>query len=384
MNVWKIFTTMLAIVLALTSTGLIAAELSSATDNLDVYSNPDVWLCRPGHNDLCNAPIEITQISSDNTQYISVRKPMVKARIDCFYIYPTVSSAPTGNSGLVPTQDEQRVIISQFALFASVCRPFAPMYRQVTIAGLESIFGKRLIPVDPELAYADVLAAWRHYLREDNAGRGVVLIGHSQGAHLLARLIAEEIDGQPSQSRLLAAIIPGFNVEVPSGAYVGGTFKHIPLCQNNVQRGCILSYVSFRAETPPPPGSRFGRTNHSGMKVACTDPTQLTGTNVDMALPTSIMKMDIDGQWSSLHNAIKTEFFSVPGMVTLQCKDDSHGSYLAVTMTARDPLDQRPQYLPGDLIVRGHLLYDWGLHLIDLNLAMGNLLSFVGKLEKTN
>ena len=167
-----------------------------------------------------------------------------------------------------------------------------------------------------------------------------------------------------------------------NGAHCGRAI----LCnkQSNVQRGCILSYVSFRAETPPPPGSRFGRTNHSGMQVACTDPTQLTGTNVDMALPTSIMKMDIDGQWSSLHNAIKTEFFSVPGMVTLQCKDDSHGSYLAVTMTARDPLDQRPQYLPGDLIVRGHLLHDWGLHLIDLNLAMGNLLSFVGKLEKTN
>ena len=31
----------------------------------------------------------------------------------------------------------------------------------------------------------DVVAAWRHYLDHDNRGRGVVLIGHSQGTGML-------------------------------------------------------------------------------------------------------------------------------------------------------------------------------------------------------
>jgi len=45
------------------------------------------------------------------------------------------------------------------------------------------------IPLDPELGFRDVLAAWTHYLRYDNHGRSVVLIGHSQGSRMLMRLI---------------------------------------------------------------------------------------------------------------------------------------------------------------------------------------------------
>ena len=61
----------------------------------------------------------------------------------------------------------------QAAQFERVCRVYAPMYRQVTSAhGTEG----------RELAYHDVRAAWRDYLAHDNDGRGVVLIGHSQGA----------------------------------------------------------------------------------------------------------------------------------------------------------------------------------------------------------
>ena len=47
-------------------------------------------------------------------------------------------------------------------------------------------------------AYADVREAWRTYLRKYNHGRGVVLIGHSQGSFVLRQLIAEEIDRKPA------------------------------------------------------------------------------------------------------------------------------------------------------------------------------------------
>jgi len=42
--------------------------------------------------------------------------------------------------------------------------------------------------------YDDVRDAWHHYLEHDNQGRGVVLVGHSQGSFILAELIRQEID----------------------------------------------------------------------------------------------------------------------------------------------------------------------------------------------
>jgi hypothetical protein len=42
-----------------------------------------------------------------------------------------------------------------------------------------------------------------------------------------------------------------------------------------------------------------------------------------------------------------------------------------------DPSDPRADDIAGDLVTGGQLLADWGLHLIDVNLAMGNLVDIV-------
>ena len=128
-----------------------------------------------------------TVVQSDGSRATRVLKPNPTAPIDCFYVYPTVSEDPAGNSGMTSGPGEKRAVAQQFAAFASVCRPFAPIYRQVTIAGVEAVLRHEPLPVDFELPYEDVRAAWRHYLAHDNGGRGVVLIGHSQGARILAR-----------------------------------------------------------------------------------------------------------------------------------------------------------------------------------------------------
>ncbi len=52
-----------------------------------------------------------------------------------------------------------------------------------------------------------MLAAWRDYLAHDNHGRGVVLIGHSQGAYVLRHLVKTVIDRSPAQRRLLVSAI---------------------------------------------------------------------------------------------------------------------------------------------------------------------------------
>ena len=108
------------------------------------------------------------------------------------------------------------------------------------------------IAVDRALGYNDVVDAWNYYLQHDNNGRGVVLVGHSQGSGVLTQLIRNEIDGKPVQSRLVSAMLLGTSLPVPRGKDVGGAFKYIPLCRSASQTGCVIAYASFRSTIPPP------------------------------------------------------------------------------------------------------------------------------------
>src|ERR1700722_12129729 len=230
------------------------ARPARAADDV-FYARPEAWLCRPGASDLCATPIIATVVQSDGTRTIRVLKPNPAAPIDCFYVYPTVSEDPAGNSGMTSGPGERRAGAQQFPPFASVCRPFAPVYRQVTIAGVEAVLRHEPLPVDFKLPYEDVRAAWRHYLAHDNEGRPVVLIGHSQGARILARLLAHEIEGKPEQRLLAGALILGFDVEVPEGKDVGGMLKTIPLCRMAGQCGGGVGFETFPASSPPPDDS---------------------------------------------------------------------------------------------------------------------------------
>ena len=351
----------------------------------DPYARPESWLCRPGASDLCAAPVVATIVQSDGSRANRVFKPNPSAPIDCFYVYPTVSEDPAGNSGMTSGPGEKRAVAQQFAAFASVCRPFAPIYRQVTIAGVEAVLRREPLPVDFKLPYEDVRAAWRHYLAHDNEGRGVVLIGHSQGAQILARLIAHEIEGKPEQRLLAGALILGFDVEVPEGKDVGGTFKTIPLCHAAGQNGCVVAYETFPASSPPPDNSRFTHPETPGMEIACTDPAALAGGRLDPILATQtnlLGKPPLDPGWAAFVKPLDTPFVSLPGIASGHCVDGPKASYLSVSINAPPAPSVWPATLPGDLVVDGRLLKSWGWHLIDVNIAMGNLIDFVSTLRK--
>ena len=64
-----------------------------------------------------------------------LRAPAKDPPIDCFYVYPTVSRDRGLNSDLV-MDEENDAAAAQFARFASVCRPFAPKYRQMTVGAI--------------------------------------------------------------------------------------------------------------------------------------------------------------------------------------------------------------------------------------------------------
>ena len=183
------------------------------------YADDKSWLCRPGRSDVCEADLTTTIILENGNLTRERWNADPNAPIDCFYVYPTVSTDLTPNSDMVADPAELNVIRQQFARFASKCRPYAPMYRQVTLAGLRILLGRGNAgaALSRDLGYDDIRDAWKHYLEHDNNGRGFVLIGHSQGSFVLSELIRNEIDGKPIQSRMVSAILLGTTLSVPRG-----------------------------------------------------------------------------------------------------------------------------------------------------------------------
>jgi hypothetical protein len=221
------FVTALSLLVACGSACLVLAQGTAASPPAAIkndYSNGDSWLCRPGRQDACAVDLTTTIVAANGKLKRETWAADPNAPIDCFYVYPTVSNDTTGNSDMIPGPGEKGVVATQFARFASQCRVYAPMYRQIALAALRAAMAETPIPVDRALAYNDVLDAWNYYLEHDNQGRGVVLVGHSQGSGVLTQLIKNEIDGKPIQSRIISALLLGTNLPVPKGKDVGGAF----------------------------------------------------------------------------------------------------------------------------------------------------------------
>src|SRR5436190_9804439 len=195
----------LLVVLLLCLAGPVLAQ--SAND----YGKADSWLCRPGRHDACDVDLTTTVIDAEGRFTVERWQIDPAAPIDCFYVYPTVSTDAGTNSDMTADAAELNVVRQQFARFGSKCRLYAPLYRQVTLADLRPMLATGIDgnPFARGIQYDDVRAAWNWYLEHDNAGRGFVLVGHSQGSFILQELIRREIDGKPVQQRLVSAILPG-------------------------------------------------------------------------------------------------------------------------------------------------------------------------------
>ena len=330
-----------------------------------IYSDPAHWICRgnsPG--DVCGDPYPLTDVAADATLTPQPYTVAVDPPIDCFYVYPTSSGDKTFNSDLVP-DSEIGVTRFQAARFNQVCKVYVPVYRSVTLAGLLGAADGN-IATGWQIAYADVLDAWRYYLANDNDGRPVVIIAHSQGSFHVTRLLREEIDPNPSQRNLVvSAIIAGTSFQVAPGKDVGGDTKNMPLCRRNDQFGCVITFQSFRDDAPPLPGALFGKPG-TDTESACTNPAALAGG------PGVLKSAFPAGDWvlTKPGAAITTPMVDLPGLITAECKVKDGYSYLAITVNAV-PADRRTDTIPGDGAP------NWGLHTVDLNLTQESLIDII-------
>ncbi|HWP65741.1 MAG TPA: DUF3089 domain-containing protein [Candidatus Limnocylindria bacterium] len=341
-----------------------------------VYTDPATWLCRGDGDDVCDHDLDATVVRPNGRTAVQRFRAARRPKIDCFYAYPTISMDPTGNSDFTPGIDEELFVVrQQAARLGAVCRVFAPIYRQVTLPALLSILAGDPLDIDNALADADLLDAWKHYIANDNDGRGVLLIGHSQGASRLTTLLRNEIDPNPDlRARLVSAVLLGTNFQVPVGADVGGDLQNIPLCRSPKQTGCVISYASFRSTAPPPPNSLFGRARAEGLQAACTNPAKLAGGTGRLVpyFPTAGRTLPIfpilEPDWVDPARGVEitTPFVTLPKFLDAECAESNGHVYLSLIVHG-DPDDPRIDDIGGDLTP------EWGMHLIDANVAMGNL-----------
>ena len=368
------------VVLTAMATPTVAQPAPAAPD----YAKPANWLCLPGRADVCSKPLPTTALNP-NGYGSSGPSPVAKdPPIDCFYVYPTVSNDRGMNSDLIADNSERAAAEVEFARFAGVCRPFVPIYRQMTLTAVTVAATGGDVSGAARLAYADVAAAWRTYLAKYNQGRPFVLVGHSQGSLMLNLLIANQIEGKPAAARMKLALLAGFNVLVPQGKLVGETFKTTPLCSRPGETGCVIAWVSYRENNVPPPGAIFGYADKPGMTVGCVNP----------ARPGSRSWEKLDSYWYarstlpvpggpiawSTEGPPPTPYLRTEGLVSAKCVNDGPRGYLAIRTNA-DPRDKRTDRVGGEVGMLGFFLPGWGMHLADVAEAQGDLIRTVAELS---
>ena len=368
-----------ALAMGLVSTmvpGGVAASAGTATRAVGAASDT-VWLCRPGRaGDPCAFNTAATSVAADGTKSTPAAVIAPEAHnFDCFYVYPTVSREPGDNANLAIQPAEVGAAVVQASQFSQVCNVWAPMYRQVTTAGL--LNGGAFKPSVIATAYNSLLSAWRDYLAHENDGRPVVFIGHSQGAAMLIKLLRAQVDPSPTlRKRMVSALILGGNVQVPQGADVGGTFRNIPACRSASSTRCVIAYSTFGA-TPPAdaifgrPGQgvslQSGQTTKSAQQVVCVNPATFS------AQAGALEPYFISSASNGRSLGVTTPWVTFPGLYTAQCEQQDGATWLQVTTTAA-PGDPRPT-------VTDSLGPAWGYHLQDVNLALGNLVADVASQE---
>jgi pimeloyl-ACP methyl ester carboxylesterase len=350
------------------------------------YARPQNWLCLPGRNDICSTPLPTTELGPGGYGASATSRVTKDPPIDCFYVYPTISGDRGLNSDLA-VREEIGAVQSQFARFSSVCRPFVPIYRQMTLGAVAASAVGTDLRAPGELAYSDIAAAWRTYLAAHNKGRPFVLVGHSQGSLMLQELIKREIEGKPVARRMLRAIIPGYNVLVPQGKRVGGTFRSTPLCSSPTELGCVMTWVSFRENNPPPEGAMFGWAAAPGMTVGCTNPAKPGSTAWEPLVSYWYARSSypVAGgpiRWSS-EGPPPTPYLRTQGLVSARCVNSGTRGYLEIRTNA-DPKDKRTDRIGGEVGIMGMFVPGWGMHLADMAIAQGDLIRQVGQLAGRN
>ena len=333
------------------------------------YRDDSMWLCRP---DLargpCHGDMTATEIRPDGTQAVVRHVPAAAPTVDCFYVYPTVDMrlVPGNHEDFHDNKRIEKTALAQAAQLDEACSVYAPLYRQVTIGTYFTATAdgreKRL-----EVAASDVVDAFRHYMGQFNHGRKVVLVGHSQGAEMVVRLLKQVFDHDPAmRERLLVAMPLGGHVEVPVGKTTGGTFDTIPVCTAVDELGCVVAYQSYAESSNPTPS--FGQPK-AGFETVCVNPAAPEGGPTEHRFSRAYFPGE--GPFRKMtHNP----FVLMRDFYAGRCVNGLGGFRFLGVSVDRAPGDVRKNPLDFDSFF---LTTQMGLHILDMQFAQGDLIDLI-------
>ena len=340
-----------------------------------LYRDDKMWLCRPDiRGDICHSDAGATELRADGTRVVIPSAPPVTPKVDCFYVYPTVDLAlvpdnHTDFEALEPVEDATR---SQASPFRDVCALYVPLYRQLTIGSY--IFSEEARERRSEVAFSDVKDAFLHYMGQYNHGRKVVLIGHSQGADMVVRLLKALFQEDPvMMGQLLVAMPIGGPVEVRKGKLVGGTFESIPLCSNPDELGCVVAFQSR------PASGMVGKPvfqPRPGNVTACVNPAPAGELGIHRFSRALFPINHATGGYLTGVEGVQTPFVMMRDFYTAACVEGFDGyAYLAIAAGPRDG-DKRVSLLD---LTAARFNGVMGLHIADVQFAMGDLVDLVAR-----
>lgn len=340
------------------------------------------WLCGPGvDDDPCRPSLSVTRYDGWDTPAgeRTVRRDRGRG-VDCFYVYPTVSDQQTRLATKRVDPEVRSIALYQAARYSQACRVYAPVYRQATVPALGAGTTTRQ---DYRTAYGDVDEAFAAFLRRIGPRRGFVLLGHSQGTFHLQRLIRERIETRAKlRRRLVSAVLLGGNVTVRKGSDRGGVFRRVPTCRRATQTSCVLAFSTFN-QTPPEAaifgrgGSRvagfLGLPDGPNLESACTNPAAL-GSGRSAAL-TTVAPTEPFAPGTLIAAGIMLSGLEWPRPATTFV--ESRGAFTGRCSREGGAHVLRIESAPGAPVPNASPTPEWGLHLLDANVAQGELVEVV-------
>jgi hypothetical protein len=273
------------------------------------YAAPASWSALPEREDAADAEAPGLPAADQRS-----------ASADVFYVHPTsyvgrLWNAPVDDARLNADTDRVATRI-QASAFNACCAVFAPRYRQAngTAFTHPSEDGRRALDV----AYADVRAAFRHFLAHTDAGRPFLLASHSQGSVLAYRLLREEIAPTALRERLVAAWLIGAPLTEEA---VARELPDVPLCASPEQTGCLIGWNARGSGYEP---GTFEFAAEPGAQL-CVNP--LSWRHDEVAMPA----------WAN-HGAVFLDAeppLLAPGFASARCQNGR----LVVSLTGRPPRD---------------------------------------------
>ncbi len=162
------------------------------------------------------------------------------APVDVFFVYPTVMF--NDMDWIMDTKNPdmraaaQTTIDTQAIVFEGKANIYAPMYRQMNIAGL-GLNEADAAPLQ-DMVHDDVWRALSYYLKYENNGRPFFLAGHSQGSMILTDIMLEHWGSTGAEGRLIAALLLGWSLTPDDLAL----HPAVQMCDRSDRTGCVISY----------------------------------------------------------------------------------------------------------------------------------------------